>query len=282
MPSKVRSIPSLAPKFPLSVLLVEDNPADAELCAEILAGAQFDLTVDAVTTRGEFVEKLKKGIYDLVLSDYHLGTWTGVQALDAMQEMGSDLPFVLMTSALEEQTAVECMKRGVTDYVLKSRMDQLPAAVHQALEQRAARVERERAELSLAKAESRIRALAQYIPNAVFIDRGSKCTYVNHAAEAITGFSRNELVRAGFWSLIPVECKTSAEGQRRRARRSDEPVRCRTLITTKWGTDRWVEFTIEALEIEGARAELITAVPLAAPSAGSMSQGWGTASISAN
>lgn len=282
MPGKVRAIPSLAPKFPLAVLLVEDNPVDAELCTEILAGAQFDLTVDRVTGRAQFVEKLKNGTYDLVLSDYHLGAWTGMEALDAMQEIGSDLPFVLMTAALEKQTAVECMKRGVTDYVLKSRMDQLPGAIHQALEQRAARVERERAELSLAKAESRFRALAQYIPNAVFIERGSQCTYVNRAAESITGYSRNELVRSGFWSLIPEETKTSAEGQRRRARRSDEPIRCRTLITTKWGSDRWVEFTIQALETEGGRAELITAVPVASPSAVSMSYELGAAGASAS
>ncbi len=262
MPSKVQSIPSLAPKFPLGILLVEDNPVHVELCLEVLGGAEFDLNAQVVATREEFVERLRTGVYDVVLSDYHLGAWTGLEALDAMQEMGSDVPFILMTSALEERTAVECTRRGITDYVLKSRMDQLPAAIHQALEQRAARVERERAELSLAKAETKLRELAEYIPNAVFVDRGSRCTYVNSAAEAITGFSRNELVRSGFWSLIPAESKSSAEGQRRRARRSDEPVRCRTQITTRWGSDRSVEFTIKAIEIAGARAELITVVPI--------------------
>jgi PAS domain S-box-containing protein len=262
MPGRVPSIPSLAPKYPLSLLLVEDDPVHAELCVEILAGAEFDLSARIVSTRQEFVEQLRSGIFDLVLSDYHLGSWTGMEALDAMQEIGSDLPFILMTSALEEQTAVECMRRGITDYILKRRMEQLPAAIHQALERRAARVERERAELSLAKAESKFRELAEYIPNAAFIDRGSKCIYVNSAAEAITGYSRNELARSGFWNLIPEDSKPSAEGQRRRARRSDEPIRCRTQITTKWGSDRWVEFTIKALEIEGARAELITAVPV--------------------
>jgi PAS domain S-box-containing protein len=262
MPSKVQSIPSLAPKFPLAILLVEDNPVHVELCLEILGAAEFDLAAQVVATREEFVGKLRAGVYDIVLSDYHLGSWTGLEALDAMQEMGSDVPFILMTSALEERTAVECTRRGITDYVLKNRMDQLPAAIHQALEQRAARVERERAELSLAKAETKFRELAEYIPNAVFIDRGSRCTYVNSAAEAITGYSRHELVRSGFWSLIPAESKSSAEGQRRRARRSDEPVRCRTQITTRWGSGRSVEFTVKVLEIAGGRAELITVVPI--------------------
>jgi len=262
MPSKVQSIPSLAPKFPLAILLVEDNPVHAELCLEVLSGAEFDLSAEVVTTRGEFVEKLQTGVYDIVLSDYHLGTWTGLDALDAMREMGMDIPYLLMTSALEEQTAVECTRRGITDYVLKSRLDQLPMAIHQALEQRAARVERERAELSTARAETKLRELAEYIPNAVFIDRGSKCMYVNSAAEAITGFSRNELVRSGFWSLIPAEIKSAAEGQRRHARRTEEPVRCRTQISTRWGSDRLVEFTIKALEIAGARAELISVFPI--------------------
>jgi PAS domain S-box-containing protein len=262
MPSKVQSIPSLAPKFPLAILLVEDNPVHAELCLEVLSGAEFDLSCEQVATREEFVAKLRSGVYDIVLSDYHLGAWTGLEALDAMQEMGLDIPFLLMTSALEERTAVECTRRGITDYVIKSRLELLPAAIHQALEQRAARVERERAELSLARAESKLRELAEYIPNAVFIDRGSKCTYVNSAAEAITGFSRLELVRNGFWSLIPEESKSSAEGQRRHARRTEEPVRCRTRIATRWGSARSVEFTIKTLEIAGARAELITVVPI--------------------
>jgi PAS domain S-box-containing protein len=265
MPAKVQSIPSLAPKFPLAILCVEDNPVHAELCLEILSGAEFDLTAEVVATREEFVAKLRTGVFDIVLSDYHLGSWTGLEALDAMQEMGLDIPFLLMTSALEERTAIECTRRGITDYVIKSRIDQLPAAIHQALEQRAARVERERAELSLAKAETKLRELAEYIPNAVFIDRGSKCTYVNSAAEAITGYSRIELVRNGFWSLIPESSKSSAEGQRRHARRSDEPVRCRTQIATRWGSERPVEFTIKALEIAGARAELITVVPIVQP-----------------
>jgi PAS domain S-box-containing protein len=265
MPSKVQSIPSLAPKFPLAILLVEDNPVHAELCLEVLSGAEFDLTAEHVATHDEFVGKLRTGAYDIVLSDYHLGTWTGLEALDAMHEMGLDIPFLLMTSALEERTAVECTRRGITDYVLKSRLDQLPAAIHQALEQRAARVERERAELSMARAESKFRELAEYIPNAVFIDRGSKCTYVNSAAEAITGYSRIELASNGFWSLIPEQCKSSAEGQRRHARRTEETVRCRTQIATRWGSERSVEFTIKALEIAGARAELITVVPVVQP-----------------
>lgn len=265
MPSNGQSIPSLAPKFPLTVLLVEDNSVDAELCIEFLSGAQFDVTADVVSTREEFVDKLRTTSYDIVLADYHLGSWTGMEALDIVQEQNCDIPFVLMTAALGEQTAVECMKRGVTDYILKDRMDRLPVAICRALEQRAARIERQRAANGLEQAETKFRALAEYMPSAVFIQHRSKCSYVNRAAEAITGYHRGELLANGFWSLIPDEDLHFAQGHRQRARAAELPVRCRTQITTKWGSQRWLEFTVKILEIDGARAELITAVPIPAP-----------------
>lgn len=265
MPIKGKPIPSLAPKFPLTLLMVEDNPADAELCVEFLSGAQFDVTAQIVTTRDEFVGKLQTGNFDIVLADYHLGAWTGMEAFDAMQEIGSDVPFILMTAALGEQTAVECMRRGVADYILKDRLDRLPVAICRALEQRAGRLERHRAQRNLEQAETRFRALADYMPTAVFIEHGSKCNYANRAAEAITGYTRQELTAMGFWRLVTPEAMPVVLNQRRKARSANLPVRCRAQITTKWGSERWLEFTVRLLEVDGAKAEMITAVPIPVP-----------------
>jgi CheY-like chemotaxis protein len=77
MPSNGQSIPSLAPKFPLTILLVEDNLVDAELCIEFLSGAQFDVTADVVNTREDFADKLRTTNYDIVLADYHPGVMDG-------------------------------------------------------------------------------------------------------------------------------------------------------------------------------------------------------------
>ena len=75
---------NLAPKFPLSVLLVEDNPADAELCLEFLSKAQFDIQFDLVTTAEQVIAQIRTTNYDIVLADYNLGSWTGMDVLNLL------------------------------------------------------------------------------------------------------------------------------------------------------------------------------------------------------
>ena len=265
MPETHHSIPSLAPRFPLTVLIVENNPLDAELCIDFLAGAQFDLTVDIAQTPEEFVEKLQIAHYDVILADYHLGSWTGMDALGLLQEHGRDIPFILLTAGLGEQTAVECMKRGLADYVLRDRIDRLPVAIFRALEQGAARSERRRVERIREQAEAKFRALAEFMPAAVFLEQGSKCSYANRAAEAVTGFARVELKDKSFWQLVPEESRAVAYAQLHRSHAAELPEKCRTHITTKSGAERWLECTVKVLQIEGGLAELITAVPIARP-----------------
>src|SRR5580704_1857314 len=108
MPSIAESTVSLAPKFPLSVLLVENNPVDAQTYLDFLTGAQFDLTADVAHTPEEFVEKLQMSNYDIILADYHMGSaWTGMDALDLLHEEGRDIPFILLTAPLGDQIAVD-------------------------------------------------------------------------------------------------------------------------------------------------------------------------------
>jgi len=266
MASDREQIPNLAPKFPLRVLLVEDNPADAELCLEFLSVAQFELTADVTQTPKDFVDRLQTAGYDVVLADYNLGSWTGLDALDMLQEQGCDVPFILLTAALGDETAIECMKRGVADYVLKERMERLPVAIYRALEQRAARIERRRADRSVEEAEAKFRALAESMQAAVFVEQGSKCSYVNRAAEAITGFPRGELLGMSFWQLIPEGFRPTTYGHPRRHPQSAElPVRYQTQINTKWGSERWLDCTVKLLQIDGSLAALIAAVPIPRP-----------------
>ena len=133
-------------RLSLRVLFVEDSPADAELALQCLKEAGIDDTVDLVRTEKEFSERLASQEYDIVLSDYALGTWTGKQALQIMQEQGKVLPFVLLTGSLGDELAVEIMKMGAADYVLKDRLSRLPMAIRRALEERRMREERARDE----------------------------------------------------------------------------------------------------------------------------------------
>jgi PAS domain S-box-containing protein len=262
MASERERRPTLAPKFPLRALIIEDNAVDAELCIEFLSVAQFEVTVDVTHTPKEFVQYLQTGSYDVILADYNLGSWTGMDAFDLLREEGCDIPFILLTAALGDATAVECMKRGIADYVLKDRLERLPVSIYRALEQKATSNERRRSERTVDETEAKFRALADMSNEAVFIEQGGRCTYVNRAAEIITGYRRSELLQVTFWQLIPEEFRRSVYGQQFHQPRSAEgPVRCQTQIATKSRGTAWVDCAVRVLQIEGKLGALISVSP---------------------
>src|ERR1051326_7196709 len=99
----------------LRVLFVEDSVRDAKLCARQLEQAGYKLSLDIVSTLQEFEQVLASKAYDVVLSDYSLSGWSGLDALGALRRHSKDIPFILVTGMLGEETAVEGMKKGATD-----------------------------------------------------------------------------------------------------------------------------------------------------------------------
>jgi signal transduction histidine kinase len=134
----------------LRVLLIEDAPADAEIEIAELRRAGFDVAADVVDTRDQVRERLKKNAYDIILADYSLPTFRGMDALDILRESNLTTPLILVTGALNSETAVECVKQGAMDYVLKDHMARLPISVRRALEDVRLREDRARAQEQLA------------------------------------------------------------------------------------------------------------------------------------
>jgi signal transduction histidine kinase len=140
-----------AAKTRLSALLVEDNLADSELVLRELRRGGFEVTSDVVQTAAEFRQKLQTTTPDIVLADYNLGSWRGMEALEILRSASLDIPLILVSGALGDVTAVECIKQGATDYVLKDSLARLPISVRRALEEKQGRKERRQAEADLAK-----------------------------------------------------------------------------------------------------------------------------------
>ena len=152
----------------LRVLFIEDRPADAELAEVELRRGGLDVTVDVVATRSDLEAGLRARAYDVILSDYNLDGWTGMDALDAIRSLGVDTPCLLVTGSIGDAAAVECLKHGVADYVTKDRLARLPMAVRQALEQyRLRRREAEAAE-RLRRSEAEHRSLIEHAPLGIF------------------------------------------------------------------------------------------------------------------
>jgi len=145
---EVREVPAIV-RF--SALLVEDNLADSELVLRELRRGGFEVTCEVVQTADQFRQKLQTTTPDVVLADYNLGSWRGMEALEILRGAGLDIPLILVSGAVGDVTAVECIKLGATDYVLKDSLTRLPASVRRALQEKQVRKERRQAEADLAK-----------------------------------------------------------------------------------------------------------------------------------
>ena len=132
----------------LNVLIVEDSQPDADLIVAQLQRAGFDPIWKRVETEPDFLAEIEK-LPDIILSDYSMPQFTGLRAVEVLRESGLDIPFILISGTVGEDIAVEAMRRGATDYLLKDRIVRLGVAVEQALEQKRLRDERKRAEESL-------------------------------------------------------------------------------------------------------------------------------------
>lgn len=135
----------------LRVLHVEDNEVDAELVAVALKKGGFSVQTTVVQTEAEFEKELHSRRPDVVIADYNLPSWKGQEALEVLQREGLDIPLILVSGALGEVTAVECIKWGATDYVPKDSLVRLPQAVRRALQEKHLLGLRRRAEEDLAR-----------------------------------------------------------------------------------------------------------------------------------
>ena len=134
----------------LRVLLVEDNPSDVELVLLTLRKDGFEVSNDVVQTAEEFAARIQTGNYDLILADYNLPQWRGMEALDILCRENLDVPLIVVTGYLGEEKAVECIKQGATDCVLKDHLARLPPSVRRALQEKRLRDQRRQSEKELA------------------------------------------------------------------------------------------------------------------------------------
>jgi len=118
------------------VLHVEDNQLDAELVAQALRKGGFSISTVVVQAEAEFERELRLQRPDVVLADYNLPQWKGMDALEVLRREGLEIPLILVSGALGDITAVECIKQGATDYVLKDGLARLPEAVRRALQEK--------------------------------------------------------------------------------------------------------------------------------------------------
>lgn len=168
--------------MPLTVVCLEDDPLDAELVRHELTTLGSELDWRHVSTEADYRQALTECTPDLILADYNLPGFDGLRALAIAREQQPLAPFIFVSGALGEEIAIETLKSGATDYVLKNRLKRLGPAVERALAEARERFERRRAEREVDAQRQLLAALIDTIPDAIYaIDRGERVLMVNRA-----------------------------------------------------------------------------------------------------
>ncbi len=235
----------------LHILVLEDNMLDAELAIQALDQAGYTCHWDCVDTREAFLARLDGHIYDLVISDYNLPMFDGLTAVQLLRQRDPDLPFILVSGTLGEETAIESLKAGATDYVIKSHLARLPPVVSRALRERDEQRQRR-------EAEARYRDLFENATDMIYTrDLAGFFTSMNGMGERMTGYTRAELLALRVGQLLApeypaetIETIEQAEGH---------SITSEVEIIRKDGSRAWVEISVRPI-YENGRAVAVQGI----------------------
>jgi PAS domain S-box-containing protein len=183
----------------LNILLVEDSPDDALLLERHLRRNGFAPTISRVETASAMRTALSSNSSpDIILADYNLPNFSGPEALQLLKEFNLDIPFIMLSGAVSEQTAVDSMRAGAQDYVSKQNLTRLMPAIERELKEASGRRKKQVAEAALRASEARFHRLVEAMPLGLLIaDRLGRILYANHAVVQLLGYP-NEILTGGL------------------------------------------------------------------------------------
>lgn len=197
--------PLASPPAALHLLIVEDQPLDAELMVQELQRAGFTFaSVTRVQTADAFVSQLIRAP-DVILCDYALPSFSAPDALRLVQQRNLDVPFIIISGSIGEEVAVEAIKSGADDYLLKDRLGRLGSAVTQALQEKRLRADAHRAEEDLRQSEYKYRCLFEHLPDAAFLCDASTGRIIdtNRRGESILELDRAAVLGMRLSEFMP-------------------------------------------------------------------------------
>jgi PAS domain S-box-containing protein len=227
-------------KDTLRILNLEDDENDAELNGAMLSARWPQCRLVRVDNRQDYLAALEQGNIDVILSDYTMPGFDGRTALGLAREKLPEIPFLFVSGTIGEDSAIEALKNGATDYVLKHRLMRLIPAVARALHDADQRAERERAEEAMRQSEYKYRELFESLGDAAFLadEESGKIIDTNRCAEILLGCPRAEILghkQSQFLALdqspateVGAKTPVSCECKMIRADGSSLPVEVRT------------------------------------------------------
>src|SRR5271157_1607393 len=188
----------------IQILIVEDVPPDAELAMREIRKSLGECVFQRVETERDYLEALEKFKPDLILSDYHLPQFTGMKALELAQERVPRTPLIIITGSLSENVAVDCMRAGAANYIIKENIKRLGTAVAHALEEKKVRLERDQAEQAVQASERKYRMLHESMMDGfVSLTMEGKFLECNAIYRNMLGYSEADLAQLTYMDITP-------------------------------------------------------------------------------
>ncbi|MDB4994825.1 MAG: hybrid sensor histidine kinase/response regulator, partial [Myxococcaceae bacterium] len=195
---------------PLYVLIVDSSATDATRVVHELERLGRPLEVERVTTPAEMRAALQRRPWDVVISEWSVPTFSGRSALDLVKELQLDLPFIIVSSASGEEQAVDAIRAGAHDYVLKAKLDRLPPVVERELLERETRQARLEAKLARHEVERRMRRMIESAMVGIwFLGTEGKTSFMNRRMAQILGLTAEEAAHAAVTDFVDAEDRPS-------------------------------------------------------------------------
>jgi PAS domain S-box-containing protein len=215
------------------------------------------MIVKDVRNKEAFLRELETPRFDCIVIDYTLPDINGLEALKYVKELAPETPTIIYTSSVGEEKAVECMKEGASEFLLKTNSIRLVPAILSVVNQKRDREARVRAEEAKRQSDARFKALAELSTALIVIYQGEGFTYVNSASKQITGYTVDEMLQMKFWELVHPDFREMVHQRGlARQRNEDVPLRYDFKIIAKDGKERWLDFAASAIQYEGTPAAL--------------------------
>jgi len=230
----------------LHVLLLEDSKLDAQIIAAHLEEGGLPVELARVESRTTFERALQTGPVDLILSDYNIPGFGGDEALVVARRECPHTPFIFVSGALGEHAAVELLKRGATDYVLKDRLERLVPSVERALRESSEKAERHKAEERLRERERTLSTLMRNLPGMAFrraYSRPWRIQFASDGCRPLTGYEPSTLYawdELGWESVMHPDDVARVEEELRAAMAEGRQLTTTYRIRTASGEERWV------------------------------------------
>jgi PAS domain S-box-containing protein len=188
----------------LKILSLEDSDIDFELISEQLKNAGFHIRLSRAETESEFKSSIHNNLYDLILADYMLPQFDAFRALKICMEYCPDVPFICVSGSIGEMKAIELLKNGAVDYVIKDRMERLPFAVKRALDEAKTKLEHKKAQIALRKSEERLRDILFSTADWVWeVDEQGKYIYSSQRDIDLFNVAPDEIIGKTPFDFMP-------------------------------------------------------------------------------